>query len=164
MSDPKELARLHENLNFHYPKTYLNAWASGVRPDWATFLFQVFKVTKDQIFSYDHDCVIYLKEDVPALLNVENNISVMDLGCGPSICNIISASMCSNHIYMAELLEGNRQEIIKFLCNDADAWNWAPYFEFQVRSLSNTNIQGVPKNAYSWPFRYKTNLYMLYFM
>ena len=73
-----------------------------------------------------------MKEDVPALLNVENNISVMDLGCGPSICNIISASLCSKLIYMAELLEGNRQEIIKFLCNDTDAWNWTPYFEFQV--------------------------------
>ena len=33
---------------------------------------------------------------------------------------------------MAELLEGNRKEIIKYLCNDDDAWNWEPYFEFQV--------------------------------
>ena len=132
MSDPEELTRLHENLNFHYPKSYLNAWASGVRPDWATFLFKVFKVIPKIRNSVTMTAVIYLKEDVPALLGAERNISVMDLGCGPSICNIISASLCSKLIYMAELLEGNRQEIIKFLCNDTDAWNWTPYFEFQV--------------------------------
>ena len=134
MPDPKELTRLHENLNLHYPKSYLNAWAAGVRPDWATFLFKVFKVKPKIRNSVTMTAVIFLKEDVPALLESENLI-VMDLGCGPSICNIISASLCSHHIYMAELLEGNRQEIIKFLCNDTDAWNWTPYFEFQVKLL-----------------------------
>ena len=139
MPDPKELTRLHENLNFHYPKSYLNAWAAGVRPDWATFLFKVFKVNSKIRNSVTMTAVIYLKEDVPALLDAENLI-VMDLGCGPSICNIISASLCSHHIYMAELLEGNRKEIIKFLCNDTDAWNWAPYFEFQVQLLSAVHL------------------------
>lgn len=128
MPDPKELTRLHENLNYHYPKSYLNAWAAGVRPDWATFLFKVFK------------------EDVPALLDAENLI-VMDLGCGPSICNIISASLCSHHIYMAELLEGNRKEIIKFLCNDTDAWNWTPYFEFQTTLEENEDTSSIEKRV-----------------
>ena len=143
MPDPKELTRLHENLNFHYPKSYLNAWASGVRPDWATFLFKVFKVRPKIRNSVTMTAVIYLKEDVPALLGAERNISVMDLGCGPSICNIISASLCSKLIYMAELLEGNRQEIIKFLCNDTDAWNWTPYFEFQVVLGNNVDVINV---------------------
>ena len=40
------------------------------------------------------------------------------------------AALC--RIYLAELLEGNRQEIVKYLCNDEDAWNWEPYYEFQV--------------------------------
>lgn len=44
MTDPVKLAELHQNLDFHYPKSYLNAWAQGVRPDWANFLFKVFKV------------------------------------------------------------------------------------------------------------------------
>lgn len=78
-----------------------------------------------------HNCKYVSKEDVPELLS-NRELTVMDLGCGPSICNVISASMCSNKIYMAELLEGNRKEIIKYLCNDDDAWNWEPYFEFQV--------------------------------
>ena len=150
MPDPKELTRLHENLNFHYPKSYLNAWAAGVRPDWATFLFKVFKVKSKIRNSVTMTAVIYLKEDVPALLDAEN-LSVMDLGCGPSICNIISASLCSHHIYMAELLEGNRKEIIKFLCNDTDAWNWAPYFEFQVKLLSGIIWCIVVKNVIPRP-------------
>ena len=40
------------------------------------------------------------------------------------------AALC--RIYLAELLEGNRQEIVKYLCNDEDAWNWEPYYQFQV--------------------------------
>ena len=40
-----------------------------------------------------------------------------------------------SRIYLAELLEGNRQEIVKYLCNDEDAWNWEPYYEFQVCRL-----------------------------
>lgn len=118
MPPPEKLTELHQNLDFHYPKAYLNAWAQGVRPDWARFLFKVFK------------------ENVPSFFEEDRELSVMDLGCGPSICNIISASICSNKIYLAELLEGNRNEIIKYLCRDADAWNWQPYFEFQA-SLEN---------------------------
>lgn len=118
MADPVNLTVLHQNLDFHYPKTYLNAWAAGVRPDWATFLFNVFR------------------EDVPRLLRRDGDVSIMDLGCGPSICNIISASMCSDRILMAELLPGNRREIVKFLCDEDDAWNWDPYFEFQVTPIN----------------------------
>ena len=44
MTDPVKLAELHQDLDFHYPKSYLNAWAQGVRLDWANFLFKVFKV------------------------------------------------------------------------------------------------------------------------
>ena len=62
---------------------------------------------------------------------------VLDMGAGPSICNIIAASRWSSHIYLAELLEGNRKEIQKFLDKDYDAWNWQPYFDFQVIISSN---------------------------
>ena len=33
---------------------------------------------------------------------------VLDLGCGPSICNILAASRWTDHIYLADLLQGNR--------------------------------------------------------
>jgi len=127
MTDPEKLTQLHQNLNMHYPKSYLNAWAQGVRPDWAEFLYKVFK------------------DDVPNLLADDRDMSIMDIGCGPSICNVISASLCSRRIYLAELLEGNRNEIIKFLCNDPDAWNWLPYFEFQATLESDEDPTSIEK-------------------
>ena len=47
MTDPEKLTQLHQNLNMYYPKSYLNAWAQGVRPDWAEFLYKVFKVRNE---------------------------------------------------------------------------------------------------------------------
>ena len=92
-----------------------------MRPDWAEFLHRVFR------------------EDVPELLSHvgEGEGVVMDLGCGPSIANIISATLWSHRIYMAELLEGNRREIIKYLNSDDDSWDWSPYFEFQAELETN---------------------------
>ena len=122
MPAPEELSRLHQKLNHHYPQSYLLAWAQGVRPDWAEFLHRVFT------------------EDVPSLLPVpEADRVVLDLGCGPSIANIISASSWSHKIYMAELLEGNRREITKYLCSAEDAWDWSPYFDFH--SQLETNLE-----------------------
>ena len=82
---------MHQTLNYHYPKTYLNAWAQGVRTDWAEFLDRLFLA------------------EVPAHLvdgDGDGPGVVLDMGAGPSICNIIAASRWSGHIYLAELLEG----------------------------------------------------------
>ena len=117
MTEPEELTRMHQTLNYHYPKTYLNAWAQGVRTDWAEFLDRLFLA------------------EVPAHLvdgDGDGPGVVLDMGAGPSICNIIAASRWSGHIYLAELLEGNRKEITKYLNSEEDAWNWQPYFDFQV--------------------------------
>ena len=116
MTEPEDLTRMHQTLDHHYPRTYLNAWAQGVRTDWAEFLDRVFLA------------------EVPALLGEDGGV-VLDMGAGPSICNIIAASRWSSHIYLAELLEGNRKEIQKFLARDDDAWNWQPYFYFQVMMM-----------------------------
>ena len=121
MTLPEELTKLHKKLDLHYPKTYLNAWAQGVRPDWAQFLEKVFSIV------------------VPKFLDSSKNRVVLDLGSGPSICNIIAASKWASSIYLAELLEGNRKEITKYLEGAEDAWNWEPYFEFQVNLDYNLN-------------------------
>jgi len=56
---------------------------------------------------------------------------VVDLGCGPSICNVISASRISSRIHLADLLEGNRRELTKWINRADNCWNWDPYFVFQ---------------------------------
>jgi len=110
--EPEELRRMHETIDTYYPKTYLSCWAAHVRTDWAEFLDRVFL------------------SDVIAHLG-ESGGSVLDLGSGPSISSIISASRWSNKIYLAELLQGNREEIEKWWRNEEDAFDWKHYFDFQ---------------------------------
>ena len=62
--------------------------------------------------------------------------AVLDMGAGPSICNINAAGRWSSHIYLADLLEGNRKEIAKYLNSEEDTWNLEPYFDFQVHFIS----------------------------
>ena len=49
----------------------------------------------------------------------ENERFILDVGCGPSISNIISASKWSQNIIMADYLESNRREVERFwkVCN-----------------------------------------------
>ena len=39
---------------------------------------------------------------------------ILDVGCGPSISNIISASKWSQNIILADFLESNRREVERF--------------------------------------------------
>ena len=40
--------------------------------------------------------------------------SLLDIGCGPSISNIISASKRTSNIILADYLESNRREVERF--------------------------------------------------
>ena len=40
--------------------------------------------------------------------------TVLDIGCGPSISNIISASKWSQNIILADFLDSNRKEVERF--------------------------------------------------
>ena len=40
--------------------------------------------------------------------------TVLDIGCGPSISNIISASKWSQDIILADFLDSNRKEVERF--------------------------------------------------
>lgn len=143
----KELRKMHEKLTDFYPRAYLNNWAAGVREEWAEFLHRVFTAVVPQELdgkTADTDYTNHTVEDSQVeLRTTEDGCServvaspgpspvVIDIGAGPSICNIISASLWSNNIFLADLLEGNRRELDKFWRNDEEVWNWEPYFRFQ---------------------------------
>ncbi|XP_023340116.1 nicotinamide N-methyltransferase isoform X2 [Eurytemora carolleeae] len=124
---PEELRKMHQTLSDFYPVAYLNAWAQGVREEWAEFLDRVFS-------SYIPE---YLLQEFP---DNGGGPTILDLGCGPSICNIISASRVSKRIYLADLLEGNRRELKKWLNSEDGCWNWDPYFSFQGVLELNPNV------------------------
>jgi len=109
---PEELRRMHTTIDSYYPRMYLDIWAGEVRPDWSEFLDRVFL------------------SDVPTLIGGEGGV-VVDLGCGPSICSIISASRWSREIYLAELLGGNRREVERWLGEEEGAFDWQHYLDFQ---------------------------------
>ena len=44
----------------------------------------------------------------------DNERRILDVGCGPSISNIISASKWSQNIIMADFLDSNRREVERF--------------------------------------------------
>ena len=67
MSTLTDVKQLHEKLDSFYASGYLATWCDGsVRAEWAEFLHQVFS---DDV------------GEAPV---------VLDVGCGPSICNVIS--------------------------------------------------------------------------
>ncbi len=54
---------------------------------------------------------------------------MLDLGSGPSIHNVISASKWYSEIYMSDYTVANRLEIQRWIDKEPDAFNWKPYFE-----------------------------------
>ena len=75
MSSLTDVKRLHENLDKFYAGGYLATWCDGsVRAEWAQFLHEVFSGGISDIG----------EEGIAPV--------VMDVGCGPSICNVISGN------------------------------------------------------------------------
>ena len=84
---------------------------------------------------------------------------MLDVGCGPSIANVISAAKWSRNVVMADVLESNRSEIKKFLAtkstdpnresdeawfSEASAFDWSHYFTF-VSALERGTEEPDPK-------------------
>jgi hypothetical protein len=59
--------------------------------------------------------------------------SMIDVGGGPTLYQLISARNKVNTITCAEFLEVNRREIEKWRANAPDAFNWDPYFKHYLR-------------------------------
>ena len=55
---------------------------------------------------------------------------LIDIGCGPTIYGIISASKCFEEIVMSDIADGNRREIEKWLRNEEGCFNWRPIIQF----------------------------------
>lgn len=80
MSSLTDVKRLHEKLDRFYAGGYLATWCDGsVRAEWAGFLHEVFSGGGGGISVGDGE------EGVAAPV-------VLDVGCGPSICNVISGN------------------------------------------------------------------------
>lgn len=50
--------------------------------------------------------------------------TLLDLGSGPLVTNVLVGSSRCNHIVMSDLVEANRLELMKWLNKDEDALDW----------------------------------------
>ncbi len=75
---------------------------------------------------------------------VENG-SLLEIGGGPTIYQLISASAKVNKIVFSEFLEANRNEILKFQNKDADAFDWDIFFKYVLKL---ENKEDNPINVY----------------
>ena len=81
MSTLTDVKQLHEKLDSFYASGYLATWCEGsVRAEWAEFLHQVFSD------------------------DVGEAPMVLDVGCGPSICNVISGTVTAFILGLREFI------------------------------------------------------------
>ena len=74
-----------------------------------------------------------------------DKIRVLDYGCGPSICQAISAAGIPNvsEIVLAEYMARNREAIQLWLDKDPSGFDWSPYFRHVVQTLECKTKQQV---------------------
>lgn len=108
------LKKMHEDVDRFtggYSQGYLSTWCSYVHEEWTEFLDRAFNMIIPQICSSQSSN----RSAVEAITKDTSEPRVLlDVGCGPSISNIISASKWTSNIILADFLESNRREVERF--------------------------------------------------
>lgn len=125
----ENLSKLHRSLDSYYSSNYLSSWCSSVKIEWTEFLDRAFSGT------------------VPSILGSGDKKVILDIGCGPSISNIISASKYCSQIIMADYLTSNRDEVKRFKNRDQDGYSWNHYFNFLGVLELNKNVDDIAERT-----------------
>lgn len=56
--------------------------------------------------------------------------TLLDLGCGPNISNVISGSKVCPQIVLSEYAGVNRDAIVKWMRKDGDAHDWTAFIKY----------------------------------
>ncbi|XP_040572252.1 phenylethanolamine N-methyltransferase [Lepeophtheirus salmonis] len=130
MTSNSDLRSLHSKIDSYYAKGYLDTWCGNVRKEWSEFLNRFFTILTKEFFK-----------------ELKDEPRVLDIGCGPSISNIIAASSWSSHIILADFLESNRVEVRGFWRGPDDEYsycfNWNHHFKFNGVLELNPNISDI---------------------
>ena len=122
----------------HCDKGYLSCWCADVKKEWTEFLHRVFAQIIEPSFISFHG-----SND---LKNTQNCDKLLDIGCGPSIANIISASKYFNRITMADYLTSNRNEVERFVNENPDdlpGFEWMHYFQYVSDLEHDPNVEDI---------------------
>ena len=66
----ENLCKRHRDLDKYYSSNYLVTWCNNVKEEWTEFLHRAFCEVIPNVF--------------------DNEVTCLDVGCGPSIANVIS--------------------------------------------------------------------------
>ena len=105
------------------------------------FLFLL--VRSGKLKFYVRDKSIFKTNTVKSDNRLNDDIKLLDIGCGPSIANIISASKYCSHITMADYLTSNRNEVERFKNENDDGFEWQHYFQFVCDLEFNPNVEDI---------------------
>ena len=96
---------------------------------------------RDKIIDSLHTSI----QKVSSQLAQQDKLTVLDYGCGPVICNVISAAGLPqvSEIVMSEYTEQNCRMIQQWLDRDPSAFDWSPYFRHVVKTLEGGTEQEV---------------------
>lgn len=74
--------------------------------------------------------------------SLPNNLSMLELGGGPTIYQLISASEKVESIIFAEYAQSNLDEVNKFLLGSSGSWNWDEYISYVLKLNDKTVSEG----------------------
>jgi hypothetical protein len=124
----ENLSKMHRDMDAYYSNSYLTSWCSNVKIEWTEFLDRAFSVILPSI--QKSDCK-----------------QILDIGCGPSIANIISASKYCSNITMADYLASNRAEVERFRTEADGAFHWNHYFNFLGVLELNPDVEVIARRT-----------------
>ena len=71
-------------------------------------------------------------------------LRILDIGSGPSITSTISAAPYAAEIVLSEYPEANHSELLQWLNNDPNAFDWTLFFKYVVVDLEAKTEEEVP--------------------
>ena len=92
----------------------------------------------NELFEFSLEC---LNESFSAIDSGENDLTVLDYGCGPNLANHISAASKATEIVLADYCKPNRDFTKKWLAADPSAHDWSFYFKHVVETLEGKSHQ-----------------------
>uniref|UniRef100_A0A2R5LHD1 Putative nicotinamide n-methyltransferase n=1 Tax=Ornithodoros turicata TaxID=34597 RepID=A0A2R5LHD1_9ACAR len=67
--------------------------------------------------------------------------TILDIGCGPTVYTALVASRTFDNIVLSDFLSRNREQVEKWVKNDATALDWSPIIEYVARVECFNNLK-----------------------
>ncbi|XP_015919260.2 nicotinamide N-methyltransferase [Parasteatoda tepidariorum] len=70
---------------------------------------------------------------------------LLDLGSGPTVHNVATASAYFPHIVLSEFVESNCEQLRKWVRKDPDCIDWSPFLERVAKAEKRTDVKAAAK-------------------